>query len=143
MIILKKDIINTILHFIELKVLNIQELMEIILSRNFSYMINLKYIVLIIKLGLERQNLLLHLYQDMVVMFRLIDLNIIWIILKILISMLIKQIIYLIIWLEFLIIKDMYLKMSLILKEIKDHIVFQLKVKIFLKFNIGLYIYNI
>ena len=143
MIILKKDIINTILHFIELKVLNIQELMEIILSRNFSYMINLKYIVLIIKLGLERQNLLLHLYQDMVVMFLLIDLNIIWIILKILISMLIKQIICLIIWLEFLIIKDMYLKMSLILKEIKDHIAFQLKVKIFLKFNIGLYIYNI
>ena len=133
MIISKNDIINIILLIIEQKELNIQEFMEIILSRNFSSMINQKSIVLIIKLDLVLQNQLLHLFQDMVDMFLLIDSNIIWIILKILISILIKLIIYLIIWLEFLIIKDMFLKVLLISKEIKGRIAFLLKAKTFLK----------
>ena len=133
MITLKKDIINIIQHFIEPKELNIQEYMEIIPSKNSSYMINLKFIALTIKLGLEQQSLLLHLFLDMVVMYQLIDLNIIWIILRILISISIKQIICLIIWWEFLIIKDMFLKVWLILKGIKDLIASQLKVKTFHK----------
>ena len=133
MIISKNDIINIILLIIEQKELNIQEFMVIIHLKNSSYMINQKFIVLIIKLDLVLQNQLLHLFQDMVDMFLLIDLNIIWIILKILISILIKLIIYLTIWLEFLIIKDMFLKVLLISKEIKDHIAFLLKVKTFLK----------
>ena len=98
MIISKKDIINIILLFIEPKVLNIQEYMVIIHLKNSFYMINLKYIVRIIKLDLVLLNLLQLLFQDMEVMFLLIDLNIIWIILKILISILIKLIIYSIIW---------------------------------------------
>ena len=131
MITLKKDIINIIQLFIGQKELNIQEFMVIIRSKNSSYMINQKFIVLIIKLDLEQQNLLLLLFLDMVVMYLLIDLNIIWIILKILISISIKQIICLITWWEFLIIKDMFLKVWLILKGIKDLIAFQLKVKTF------------
>ena len=131
MITLKKDIINIIQLFIEQKELNIQEFMVIIHSKNSSYMINLKFLALIIKLDLEQQNLLLLLFLDMVVMYLLIDLNIIWIILKILISISIKQIICLITWWEFLIIKDMFLKVWLILKGIKDLIAFQLKVKTF------------
>ena len=133
MIISKKDIINIILLIIELKVLNIQEFMEIIRLKNSSCMINQKSIVLIIKLDLVQQSQLLHLFLDMVDMSRLIDSNIIWIILKILISILIKLIIYLIIWLEFLIIKDMFLKALLISKEIKGRIVSLLKEKIFRK----------
>ena len=121
------------MRIIEQKELNIQVFMEIIHLKNFSYMTNQKYIALITKLDLVLQNQLLHLSLDMVGMFQLIDFNIIWIILKILTSILIKLIIYLIIWLEFLIIKGMFLKMLLISKEIKDHIAFQLKVKIFLK----------
>ena len=50
MIILKKDIINIIQLIIELKEHNILEFMEIIHLKNFSYMINQKYTVLIIKL---------------------------------------------------------------------------------------------
>ena len=133
MIISKNDIINIILLIIEQKELNIQEFMAIIHLKNSSYMINQKFIVLIIKLDLVLQNQLLHLFQDMVDMFLLIDSNIIWIILKILISILIKLIIYLIIWLEFLIIKDMFLKVLLISKEIKGRIAFLLKAKTFLK----------
>ena len=133
MITLKKDIINIIQHFIEPKELNIQEYMEIIPSKNSSYMTNPKFIALIIKLDLEQQNLLLLLFLDMVVMYQLIDLNIIWIILRILISISIKQIICLITWWEFLIIKDMFLKVWLILKVIKDLIAFQPKVKTFHK----------
>ena len=133
MIISKSDIINIIQLIIEQKELNIQEFMEIIHLKNSSYMIKQKFIVLIIKLDLVLQSQLLHLFLDMVDMFQLIDSNIIWIILKILISILIKLIIYLIIWLEFLIIKDMFLKALLISKGIKDHIVFLLKVKTFLK----------
>ena len=133
MITLKKDIINIIQLFIEQKELNIQEFMVIIHSKNSSYMINLKFLALIIKLDLEQQNLLLLLFLDMVVMYPLIDLNIIWIILKILISISIKQIICLITWWEFLIIKDMFLKVWLILKVIKDLIASQLKVKTFHK----------
>ena len=98
MIISKKGIINIILLFIEPKVLNIQEYMVIIHLKNSFYMINLKYIVRIIKLDLVLLNLLQLLFQDMEVIFLLIDLNIIWIILKILISILIKLIIYSIIW---------------------------------------------
>ena len=133
MITLKKDIINIILHIIEQKELNIQEFMAIIHLKNSSYMINQKFIVLIIKLDLVLQNLLLHLFQDMEDMYQLIDFSIIWIILKILISISIKQIIYLIIWLEFLIIKDMFLKVLLISKEIKGRIASLLKAKTFLK----------
>ena len=133
MIISKSDIINIIQLIIEQKELNIQEFMEIIHLKNSSYMINQKFIVLIIKLDLVLQSQLLHLFLDMVDMFQLIDSNIIWIILKILISILIKLIIYLIIWLEFLIIKDMFLKVLLISKEIKGRIAFLLKAKTFLK----------
>lgn len=135
-IISKNDTINTIPHFIEQKALSILEYLGIILSRNFSYMINLRFIVLIIKLDQERQNLRLLLFRDMEGMFPLIDLSIIWIILKTLISILIKRIICLIIWLEFRIIKDMCRKVSLILKEIKGLIVFLLKGKISLNFII-------
>ena len=46
---LKRDIINIIQPIIEQKEHNIQEYMEIIHSRNFSYMISLKFIALIIK----------------------------------------------------------------------------------------------
>ena len=133
MIISKNDIINIILLIIELKVLNIQAFMEIIHLKNSFYMINRKFIVLIIKLDLVPQSQLLHLFLDMVDMFQPIDSNIIWIILKIPISIPIKLIIYLIIWLEFLIIRDMFLKVLLISREIKDHIAFQQKVKTFLK----------
>ena len=133
MIILKNDIINIILLFIEQKELNIPEYMEIIRLKNFSYMTNRRFIALIIKLDLVPRNQPLLLFLDMGDMFQLIDSNIIWIISKILISILIKLIIYLIIWSEFLIIKGMFLKMLLISKEIKDHIAFQLKVKILLK----------
>ena len=135
MIISKKDIINIILLFIEPKVLNIQEYMVIIHLKNSFYMINLKYIVRIIKLDLVLLNLLQLLFQDMEVMFLLIDLNIIWIILKILISILTKPIIYLIIWSGYQITKDMFQRVLLILREIKDLIAFQPKVKIFHKFN--------
>ena len=110
MIILKNDIINIILLFIEQKELNIPEYMEIIRLKNSSYMTNQRFIVLIIKLGLVQRNQPLLLFLDMGDMFQLIDSNIIWIISKILISILIKLIIYLIIWLEFLIIKVMFLK---------------------------------
>ena len=136
MIISKKDIINIIQLIIEQKELNIQEFMEIIHLKNSSYMINQKFIVLIIKLDLVLQSQLLHLFLDMVDMFQLIDSNIIWIILKILISILIKLIIYLIIWLEFLIIKDMFLKALLISKEIKGHIASLLMEKISLNLTI-------
>ena len=80
MIISKKDIINIILPFIEQKELNIQEFMEIIHLRNFSYMINQRFIVPIIKLVLEQQNQQLLLFLDLAVMCRQIDFNIIWII---------------------------------------------------------------
>ena len=133
MIILKNDIINIILLFIEQKELNIPEYMEIIRLKNSSYMTNQRFIVLIIKLGLVQRNQPLLLFLDMGDMFQLIDSNIIWIISKILISILIKLIIYLIIWLEFLIIKDMFLKVLLISKEIKGRIAFLLKAKTFLK----------
>ena len=133
MIILKNDIINIILLFIEQKELNIPEYMEINRLKNSSYMTNQRFIVLIIKLGLVQPNQPLLLFLDMGDMFQLIDSNIIWIISKILISILIKLIIYLTIWLEFLIIKDMFLKVLLISKEIKGRIAFLLKAKTFLK----------
>ena len=80
MIISKKDIINIIPPFIEQKELNIQEFMEIIHLRNFSYMINQRFIVPIIKLVLEQQNQQLLLFLDLAVMCQQIDFNIIWII---------------------------------------------------------------
>ena len=46
---LKRDIINIIQPIIEQKEHNILEFMEIIPSKNFSYMISLKFIALIIK----------------------------------------------------------------------------------------------
>ena len=133
MIILKNDIINIILLFIEQKELNIQEYMEIIRLKNFSYMTNRRFIALIIKLDLVPRNQPPRLFLDMGGMFLLIDSNIIWIILKIPISIPIKLIIYLIIWLEFLIIKVMFLKVWLISKEIKGRIASLLKAKTFLK----------
>ena len=130
MIILKKDIINIIQLFIELKEHNIQEFMGIIHLKNFSYMINQKFIVQIIKLVSELLNQLQLLFLVMVDMFLQIDFNIIWIILKILISILIKLIIYLIIWLEYQITRDMSQKVLPILKVIKDLIAFRQKGKI-------------
>ena len=137
MIILKKDIINIIQLFIELKEHNIQEFMGIIHLKNFSYMINQKFIVQIIKLVLELLNQLQLLFLVMEDMFLQIDFSIIWIILKTLISILIKLIIYLIIWLEYQITRDMSQRVLLISKVIKGLIVFQLKVTIFHKFIIN------
>ena len=130
MIILKKDIINIIQLFIELKEHNIQEFMGIIHLKNFSYMINQKFIVQIIKLVLELLNQLQLLFLVMEDMFLQIDFSIIWIILKTLISILIKLIIYLIIWLEYQITRDMSQRVLLISKVIKGLIVFLQKGKI-------------
>ena len=80
MIILKNDIINIILLFIEQKELNIPEYMEINRLKNSSYMINQKFIVLIIKLVWGPQSQPLPLFLDMEDMCQLIDSNIIWII---------------------------------------------------------------
>jgi len=80
MIISKRDIINIILLIIEQKEPNIPESMETIHLKNFSYMINLKFIAPIIKLALELLNQQLPLFLVMVVLSQRIDSNIIWII---------------------------------------------------------------
>ena len=127
---LRRDIINIILPIIEQKERNIRVFMEITRSRNFSYMINQKFIALIIKSASEQLSQLLLLSQDTADMSQLIDSNIIWIILKTLISILIKLIIYLIIWLEYQITRDMSQRVLLISKVIKGLIVFLQKGKI-------------